>query len=603
MSRIAVVDNDRCQPKKCTQECIRFCPLVRTGKRAIYFDEEIKKPVITDLCTACGICIKKCPFDAITIINTPAELEGECVHQYGPSGFKLFRLPILKPGKVIGIIGQNALGKTTIAKILSGEVKPNLCSNNSSESTVIQYFKGTEMQTYMERLYSKDLRVVHKTQYIEAIPMYVKGRVKDVLYKVRGDEKAVDEVMGKLNLSHLGDRLLSELSGGELQRVAIAAALLRGADVYVFDEPTTHLDIIERFRVANAIRELAEEGKYVLAIDHDLAIMDYLSDLVVILYGKPGAYGISSHVKGVKEGINEYLKGYLVDENMLIRKEPVKFNMNPPSRNVREDKLLLEWTQLRKRVGSFELSVMPGKAFRGEVIGIIGPNGIGKSTFAKMLAGALEPDEGTIVPYGSVTMSYKPQYVSDIAMKLGDMTVGNYMVSIAGSEYQSNIHWPDLANGFTLIPLMDRLLSELSGGELQRVAIAAALLRGADVYVFDEPMAYLDVEQRMRVAHVLVKTITEKEALAFVVEHDITMLDRISTAALVFHGEPGASGIAEPPSDLRTAMNQFLKMQDMTFRRDSSTGRPRFNKKGSVLDRTQRGLNEFYYFVDSSREK
>ncbi len=296
MSRIAVVDNDRCQPKKCTQECIRFCPLVRTGKRAIYFDEEIKKPVITDLCTACGICIKKCPFDAITIINTPAELEGgECIHQYGPSGFKLFRLPILKPGKVIGIIGQNALGKTTIAKILSGEVKPNLCSNNSSESAVIQYFKGTEMQTYMERLYSKDLRVVHKTQYIEAIPMYVKGRVKDVLYKVKGDEKAVGEVMEKLNLSHLGDRLLSELSGGELQRVAIAAALLRGADVYVFDEPTTHLDIIERFRVANAIRELAEEGKYILVIDHDLAIMDYLSDLVVILYGKPGgAYGISS---------------------------------------------------------------------------------------------------------------------------------------------------------------------------------------------------------------------------------------------------------------------------------------------------------------------
>jgi len=388
------------------------------------------------------------------------------------------------------------------------------------------------------------------------------------------------------------------LSGGELQRVAIAAALLRQADVYVFDEPTTHLDIVERFRVANAIRELAGEGRYVLVIDHDLAIMDYLSDLVVILYGKPGAYGISSHVKSVKDGINEYLKGYLVDENMLIRKEPVKFSINPPSREVKEDKILIEWTQLKKQVGSFELNIMPGKAFRGEVIGIIGPNGIGKSTFAKILAGELDPDEGTVVPYGNVTMSYKPQYVSDIAMKLSDVTVSSYISKVAGADYQSNIHWPDLANGLTLIPLMDRLLSELSGGELQRVAIAAALLRQADVYVFDEPMAYLDVEQRMKIAHVLLKTITEKESLAFVVEHDITMMDRVSTAAMVFHGEPGKSGVAEAPADLRTSMNAFLKMQDMTFRRDSSTGRPRFNKKGSVLDRAQRDMGEYYYFIE-----
>ncbi|MFP3306138.1 MAG: ribosome biogenesis/translation initiation ATPase RLI [Thermocladium sp.] len=602
MSRIAVVDNDRCQPKKCTQECIRFCPLVRTGKRAIYFDENIKKPIITDLCTACGICIKKCPFDAITIINTPAELEGECIHQYGPSGFKLFRLPLLRPGKVIGIIGQNALGKTTIAKILSGEIRPNLCTGNSSETAIIQYFKGTEMQSYMERLYGKGLKVVHKTQYIETIPMYVKGKVREVLARIKSDESALNQVMNKLNLLHLGDRLLSELSGGELQRVAIAAALLRQADVYIFDESTTHLDIVERFRVANAIRELAGEGRYVLVIDHDLAIMDYLSDLVVILYGKPGAYGISSHIKSVKDGINEYLKGYLVDENMLIRKESVKFNINPPSRRIKEDKILIEWTRLRKRLGSFELDIMPGKAFRGEVIGIIGPNGIGKSTFAKILAGELDPDEGTVVPYGNITMSYKPQYVSDIAMKLGDITVNGYISKVAGADYQSNIHWPDLANGLALIPLMDRLLSELSGGELQRVAIAAALLRQADVYVFDEPMAYLDVEQRMRIAHVLLKTITEKESLAFVVEHDITMMDRVSTAAMVFHGEPGKSGAAEPPADLRTSMNAFLKMQDMTFRRDSSTGRPRFNKKGSVLDRTQRDMGEYYYFIEGNQQ-
>ncbi len=375
--RVAVVDKDLCQPRKCGQECIRFCPIVRGGgKRAIYMDEQLGHPVITDLCTACGICVRKCPFEAITIVNLPSELGEDCVHQYGPSGFKLFRLPMPKLGRVLGIIGQNAMGKTTIAKILAGELRPNLCTNSQvSTEDIIRFFRGTELQPYLTRLYRGEVKVVHKPQYIELIPMYVKGTVKDVLMKISDNEEKVTKIAEKLNLTHLLNRDVDKLSGGELQRLAIAAALLRDADTYIFDEPTTHLDIVERLRVAEAIKDIASGDKYVIVIDHDLAVLDYLADQVVILYGKPGAYGIVSHMRGgAREGgINEYLNGYLTSENMLIRKEPIKFRVKPAPRPIQKEKVLLEWTDLTKRLGDFELEVKAGVIHRGEVIGVLGP--------------------------------------------------------------------------------------------------------------------------------------------------------------------------------------------------------------------------------------
>nr|WP_048062910.1 ribosome biogenesis/translation initiation ATPase RLI [Caldivirga maquilingensis] len=596
-TRIAVVDKDLCQPRKCSQECIRFCPVVRTGKRAIYFDEQLNRPVITDLCTACGICVRKCPFEAITIINLPSELDEHCVHQYGPSGFKLFKLPMLKQGKVIGVIGQNALGKTTIANILAGSIIPNLCSGNGSKDEVVRRFRGTELQTYFTRLYGNRLRVVHKTQYIELIPMVIKGKVKEALMRINGDESKVLEVAGKLNLTHLLNRDINVLSGGELQRLAIAAAILRGGDVYIFDEPTTHLDITERLRVAKAISELTSGNRYVLIIDHDLAVLDYLADLVVILYGKPGAYGIVSSIKGAKEGINEYLKGYLASENMLIRREAITFKSTPPPREVRKERVLVEWSDVVKNLGDFKLIARSGQLMRGEVVGVLGPNGIGKTTFARILVGELQPDEGVVMPYGVVRISYKPQYIRDIAVKYPELTVSSIIGKVAGVDYREKPHWPDLANGLLLTPIMDKSLRELSGGELQRVMIAAALLKDAELYVLDEPMAYLDIEQRIKTARVIARLAEEKEATVLFIEHDVTMLDYVSSSVMVFEGEPGKLGTANPPIDLRKGMNIFFKAQDITFRRDAHNGRPRINKKDSVMDRIQREIGEYYYYV------
>lgn len=587
MVRVAVVDRDSCQPKKCGQECVKFCPVNRTGK-VVWIDDQLKKAVISEaLCIGCGICVHKCPFEAITIVNLPDELERDCVHRYGPSGFKLYRLPILRKGKIIGVLGRNALGKTTMAKILAGELVPNLCGENTRPEDVVKQFRGTELQTYFSELYSKKLRAVHKIQYIELIPMYLKGTVGDVVAKAGIKE----ELLKRFGLDKLLSRKIEELSGGELQKLAIAAALSKDAEVYIFDEPATHLDIVERVKVADAIREHAA-GRYVLVVEHDLTVLDFLADNLVIVFGKPGAYGIVSHPQGAREAVNEYLAGYISSENMRIRDRPIKFETRPPERKAGRAAKIVEWGDLVVDLGGFRLEVASSYISKGEVVGVVGPNGIGKTTFLKVLVGELKPSSGEVST--SVRISYKPQYIRDIAVRNQDVSVGVWLAQQVG-DFGENPIWPDLNSGFNLQPLLQRKMGELSGGELQRVVVAAALLKKADLYVLDEPMAYLDVEQRITVARTIRRIIEESEVAMLVVEHDVAMVDYMSNAIMPFIGEPGRRGYTPGPVDMRSGMNMFLKWADTSFRRDIKSGRPRLNKPGSALDREQKERGELYY--------
>lgn len=138
-------------------------------------------------------------------------------------------------------------------------------------------------------------------------------------------------------------------------------------------------------------------------------------------------------------------------------------------------------------------------------------------------------------------------------------------------------------------------MDELSGGELQRLSLAISLSQEAEVYLFDEPTAHLDVEQRIRAAKAIRRVTESKNAAAIIVDHDIVFIDYISQRAMVFSGEPGVEGQASRPMDLRSAMNRFLSEVGITFRRDKETKRPRVNKLDSYLDREQKEKGEYYY--------
>ncbi len=593
--RIAVVDQHRCQPKKCNYECINFCPVWRQGvKEVIQPSGPYGKAVISeDLCIGCGICVNKCPFDAIDIINLPERLDSDLIHRYGENQFALFRLPVPRKGEVVGLLGPNGIGKTSALRILSGAQVPNLGNfgdKDPSWQPVLDRYRGTELGDYLVRASSGGLKTVTKPQYVDRLPKAVTGVVGDLLKKA--DERGrMGELTKALELGHLLDRELTQLSGGELQRTAIAATLGREADVYFIDEPSSYLDINQRLRIAREIRQTAErDEKAVVVIEHDLAVLDFLADNVHIIYGTEGAYGVIALPRTVRSSINTYLSGMLKEENVRFRDSKIEFTLHPPRHEWSGD-VIVKFPALKKKMGEFELSSGAGDIKQGEVVGVVGPNGIGKTTFVKLLAGVEKPDVGVVER--QVKVSYKPQYVrSDY-----DDTVQNMFFSTLGATYESSFFRHEVATPLGLTRLENKVVSSLSGGELQRVAIAICLAQDADLYLLDEPSAYLDVDQRMIAARVIRRAMENGGRSALVVDHDVYFLDIIADSMMVFTGEPGKHGHGAGPFDLREGMNRFLEDIDVTFRRDKETLRPRVNKPQSRLDRAQRAAGEYYYMA------
>jgi len=585
--RIAIVHKDRCHAKKCGTECIIYCPRVRTGDETVIIGEDGKAFVSEELCVGCGICIKKCPFEAIDIVSLPEELEHP-THRYGKNGFALYGLPIPVEGKVAGILGANGIGKSTAVKILAGQLHPNL-GNFTSESAweeILKRYAGTELFDYLQTVAKKSLRIATKPQYIDSIPKVFTGSVGDLLKKT--DERGkLDEFISALRLDSLVTHQIGTLSGGELQRVAIAACLAREADFYFFDEITPFLDIYQRIAAARLIRELAKKST-VIIVEHDLAILDMLADTVHIGYGKPAVFGIITRPKGVRVGINQYLDGYLVEENVRFRESQVVFEKRAHEKgSKRQD--LVSIPAMTKRYESFQLTVSGGTIRCGEVLGVVGGNGTGKSTFARLLAGVEKPDTGSMSV--DLKIAYKPQYIKADTSDTVEMHLRQITTKFDSSFYQHEIIEP-----LSLQQILASPVDTLSGGELQRLAIASCLSRDADLYILDEPSAHLDVEQRVKVTRMIKHHAEGKEEGILVIDHDIYLIDMISERILVFEGEPGVLGTAAGPFDMRTGMNRFLRELGVTFRRDQS-GRPRINKPGSFLDREQKVLGEYYYYT------
>ena len=583
--RIAVLLKDRCKPKNCAYECIKYCPRVRAGDETIVKGEDGKPVISEELCVGCGICINKCPFEAIKIIGLAEALDTDLVHQFGKNGFRLFRLPIPKQGSCIGILGPNGIGKTTSIRILSGQTIPNLGDLESTATwdKILEYYSGTELYEHFKQVSEGKLSSVVKPQYVDKLPKIMKGKIKDILKKADNSNN-FDEIVEKLNLKNVLDKEIQkgEISGGELQLVSIAAALLKDVDLYFFDEPSSYLDIHQRLKVARIIKELSEKRK-VLVIEHDLAILDFLCDNVHLMYGDEGAYGIVTHPRGVRHAINTYLSGYLKEENIRFG-EKIEFFASPPKQRQNMN-ILVTYKDLSKKYEDFALDIERGIIRQGEIIGIVGPNAIGKTTFVKMLAGTIEPTEGKVEH--EIKISYKPQYITPDFQG----TVRMFFEKNAPGLFTSSFFKGEIFEPMNLKYLLDKDIATLSGGELQRVATANCLVQEADIYLIDEPSAYLDSEQRMITSRTVRRVIEKSGTSAMIVY----FIDMISDALIVFDGIPAKKGKARGPFSLHEGMNMFLKDVDITFRRDEDTQRPRVNKPDSFMDRKQRKDGEYYY--------
>jgi ATP-binding cassette, sub-family E, member 1 len=589
--RVAVLDDELCQPRKCGLECIVYCPVNKTGGECIIQRPEDGKALISeDLCTGCGICIKKCPFDAIVIVNLAKELSEDKVHQYGVNSFRFYRLPTPKKGAVVGLIGRNGMGKSTIVNILSGSMKPNLgkYDQDISWDEILKYYQGTEMKSHFEKIANGTMRASIKPQLVYLIPKAFKGTPKELLKKY-DERKVTDKLVQQLSLQNILDRDIAQLSGGELQRLAVAVAAAKDAEYYFFDEPSSYNDVYQRLTVANVIKELAEQGKNVMVVEHDMTLLDYLSDYVHIIYGEPGAYGIVSGMQSTKVGINNFLEGFLPAENVRFRDKAFRFDITSSNEDVLLDISIAKYSDLTKSFPSFKLKVAAGKIRRGEIIGIIGANALGKTTFMRMLAGVDKPDSGTIDV--GATISYKPQYLNqEYEGDVRSLMHTAYLNSIEGSSLEQQIIIP-----MGVKKLYEKSVKNLSGGELQKVAVAASLLRQADIYALDEPSAFLDAEDRIAIAKFLQRFVRAQSKSAIIIDHDIQLIDLVADTLVIFEGQQGLEGNATAPIKKEGGMNRFLKALSITYRRDETTGRPRVNKENGRLDREQKESGNYYY--------
>ena len=590
---------------------------MKVGKQCIEVTPASKVSFISEtLCIGCGLCQRKCPFDAIQIINLPTNLDKDCAHRYGPNSFKLHRLPTPRPGRVLGLVGTNGIGKSTALKVLAGKLKPNLGKFDSPPdwADVLANYRGSELQSYFTKILEDNLKAMIKPQYVEAIPRKFRGTVGDIISASDDSEDGSNtmRMVDILGLIKVMDREIGAISGGELQRFAIAILCVKELDIYMFDEPSSYLDVQQRLAAARAIRSMLRDTSYVIVVEHDLAVLDYLSDFVCCLYGTPGAYGVVTLPYGVREGINVFLDGFIPTENLRFRQESLSFRMHTDTGAEEEgsaaaaaadagksgiDRMReFEYPAMTKKLGGFSLDVEPGSFAESEIIVLLGQNGTGKSTFIRMLARATPPENGAEVP--ELRVSYKPQKILPrFPGTVRELLEGKIRESFTHPQFETDVVKP-----LAIERLLDQSVKSLSGGELQRVGLVLALGVPADIYLIDEPSAYLDSEQRIIAAKVIKRFIMHARKTAFVVEHDFIMATYLADRVIVYEGTPSVKCTAKTPQGLVTGMNAFLESLGITFRRDPTNLRPRINKLDSQLDKTQK-LSGNYFFEEEVEDK
>ncbi|KAJ7781860.1 P-loop containing nucleoside triphosphate hydrolase protein, partial [Mycena maculata] len=501
-----------------------------------------------------------------------------------------------RPGQVLGLVGTNGIGKSTALKILAGKLKPNLGRYDDPPDwqDILKYFRGSELQNYFTKVLEDNLKALIKPQYVDHIPRAIKGSLsvsKMLDSKLELDNK--EHMCDVLELNKVLEREVTQLSGGELQRFAIAMSCIQKADVYMFDEPSSYLDIKQRLRAAEVIRSLLTPDCYVVAVEHDLSVLDYLSDFICCLYGKPSMYGVVTMPYSVREGINIFLDGFIPTENLRFREESLSFKMVETAEEVIVDKTRhYSYPSMTKTLGGFKLTVEGGSFTDSEIIVMLGENGTGKTTFVRLLAGD-PPDDESVKQ--TLQVSLKPQTIAPrFPGTVRMLLIKQIKAAFMHPQFQSDVLKP-----MNLENIMDQDVKTLSGGELQRVAIVLALGKpNVAVYLLDEPSSFLDSEQRIIASKVIKRFILHAKKTAFVIEHDFIMATYLADRVIVFEGQPAISATATPPQTLLSGMNRFLASLEITFRRDPTNFRPRVNKMNSVKDREQKVAGNYFFLED-----
>lgn len=487
----------------------------------------------------------------------------------------------IDPGERVCLVGRNGAGKSTLMRVMEGEAelddgalwkKPDLRVGILSQEVpqldeLSVYDVVADGLDKIGKVIADYHHVLHEmeTDFSDALNNKL-ARLQDEIEAGDGWnlEQRITAVISKLELPE--DALMGSLSGGYKRRVMLARALVLDPELLLLDEPTNHLDV-------EAIQWMEEFllgfNGAVLFITHDRTFLRHLATRIVELdRGKitswPGNYDTYIKTKEeraiIEEQQNALFDKKLAQEEVWIR-QGIKARRTRNEGRVRNlEKLRKERSERLNKVGNVNLQVESGessgkivaiaenisksfedkvivkslttKVMRGDRIGILGPNGVGKSTLLKMLLGELKPDTGTVELGTKLSVAYFDQQraVLDPEKTVADnLNFGSDTITINGKSR----HVMSYLQDFLFPPARVRSpVKSLSGGERNRLLLARLFIQPANLLVLDEPTNDLDVET----LELLEELLCNYDGTLILVSHDRTFLDNVVTSTLAFEG-------------------------------------------------------------------
>jgi ATP-binding cassette subfamily F protein uup len=489
----------------------------------------------------------------------------------------------LEPGEIVGLIGRNGAGKSSLLKAIAGAValddgrinikgdihvayvpqEPELDPQHTVFDAVAEGLG--ELRTHLSDYH----RITAQLSQPDADHAVLLEQMEQVQHQLEALDGWQFDAQIETTLSHLQlppDTLIGDLSGGWKKRVALARALCARPDVLLLDEPTNHLDVEAIIWLENLLKN---HSGSVLLITHDRRFLDNTVTRIIeldrgLLQNYPGSFAAYQNKKAedlaTEAEQNRVFDKFHAQEEAWIRQGVEARRTRNMGRVRRLEQLRRERSARRERVGQVNFQLTSGdrsgklvaelkqvskryddkvlvrnfttRILRGDKIGLIGPNGIGKTTLLKLVLGEIAPDEGSVDLGTKLNIAYFDQFRTQLdeeASLVDIISQGNEFLDIGGQRK----HVMSYLEDFLFSPARARSpVRSLSGGERNRLLLARLFTRPANVLVLDEPTNDLDIDT----LELLEELLANYQGTVFLVSHDRAFLDNVVTQVIAFEG-------------------------------------------------------------------